>query len=78
MCFIMGKVTSRLGCRRKVASWLNAAAAARRWWRRPAGAAAQGKIGGKLAGNLENLNMGVSENVGKTPKPNGFADHYPY
>ena len=21
--------------------------------------------------------MGVSENVGKTPKPNGFADHYP-
>ena len=22
--------------------------------------------------------MGVSENLGKTPKPNGFADHYPY
>ena len=22
--------------------------------------------------------MGLSENVGKTPKPNGFADHYPY
>ena len=22
--------------------------------------------------------MGVSENVGKTPKPNGFADHHPY
>ena len=21
--------------------------------------------------------MGVSENVGKTHKPNGFADHYP-
>ena len=21
--------------------------------------------------------MGVSENVGNTPKPNGFADHYP-
>ena len=27
-------------------------------------------------GPAEN-NMGVSENVGKTPKPNGFADHYP-
>ena len=25
---------------------------------------------------LEAQNMGVSENVGNTPKPNGFADHY--
>ena len=29
---------------------------------------------GFLGGNL----VGLSENVEKTPKPNGFADHYPY
>ena len=23
------------------------------------------------------VNMGLSENGEKTPKPNGFADHYP-
>ena len=28
--------------------------------------------------NLNIKHMGVSENVVYYPKPNGFADHYPY
>ena len=57
--------------RKRVASWLNAAAAARPWWRPPAGAGAQGGV--KPSEEVEDLEWKLAEKCGETMRNSIFV-----